>query len=163
MPQSPELVIERTLPAPPPEVWHLWTDPARLARWYGPTVETVIHRLEPRPGGEWLTEMRMDGGSMFQRADFTEVVPPRKLAFIQGNADADWTLADAPMPGWPRRLAGEVTLEDVAGETRMRFAWGPHEATEDEVATFAGMIDQMGKGWEMGFDIMADMLGAQER
>ncbi|WP_245484999.1 hypothetical protein [Ciceribacter ferrooxidans] len=32
-----------------------------LARWYGPEVETVIHKIDVTPGGLWLNEMKMGG------------------------------------------------------------------------------------------------------
>jgi uncharacterized protein YndB with AHSA1/START domain len=49
-------------------VWRGWTDPALLARWYGPNVETIIHRLDLRPGG--LLEMRWGGHSSFERVEY---------------------------------------------------------------------------------------------
>ena len=68
--------------APRALVWKTWTDPKLLPRWYGPRVETIIHRLQLKPGGLWLLEMRMGGKSMYQRVEYTEVTPPERLVSL---------------------------------------------------------------------------------
>ena len=45
----PTYVLEREFDAPRALVWKAWTDPALLPRWYGPRVETIVHRLELNP------------------------------------------------------------------------------------------------------------------
>jgi len=59
----PTYVLEREFHAPRELVWRAWTDSGLLQRWYGQGVETIIHRLEPEPGGLWLLEMRWGGNS----------------------------------------------------------------------------------------------------
>jgi uncharacterized protein YndB with AHSA1/START domain len=46
MSDLPTYVLERVFDAPRELVWKTWTDPKLLPRWYGPNVETIIHRLE---------------------------------------------------------------------------------------------------------------------
>jgi uncharacterized protein YndB with AHSA1/START domain len=72
----PTYVLERVFDAPRELVWKTWTDPQLLPRWYGPRVETIIHRLELKPGGLWLVEMQRGGNSNYQRVEYTEVTPP---------------------------------------------------------------------------------------
>ena len=155
----PTYVLERTFDAPRELVWRGWTDPTLLARWYGPNVETIIHRLDLRPGGLWLLEMRWGGRSSFQRVEYTEVVPPERLVWLHSNADADWNIAPHPMmPDWPRILLTTATFEEERGQTRMRLTWTPHEASEAEIACFAAAIDRMGKGWNAGMELLAKVL-----
>lgn len=85
----PEFTTERTFDAPRATVWRTWTDPALLARWYGPGVETVIHRFELKPGGLWLNEMRFGEKSDLSRMEFLEVVEPEKLVWLHTSVDAD--------------------------------------------------------------------------
>ena len=66
MTDLPIYVLERTFAAPRALVWRTWTDPQLLSRWYGPNVETIIHRLDVKPGGLWLNEMKMGGRSSYQ-------------------------------------------------------------------------------------------------
>lgn len=68
MSDLPEFVLDREFNAPRELVWRAWTDPALLQRWYGPGVETVIHEFDLEPGGVWLNEMKMSGGSKSGRS-----------------------------------------------------------------------------------------------
>jgi hypothetical protein len=40
----------------------------------------------------------------------------------------------------------------------MRLVWQPHQATEAEIAFFAGAIAGMGKGWAAGMDALEKIL-----
>lgn len=157
--ELPTYVLDRVFDAPRALVWRTWTDPALLPRWYGPRVETVIHRLDLTPGGLWLVEMRWDGGSGYQRAEYTEVTPPERLVWLHSSTDAEWTITPSPMmPDWPRVLLTTVTLEEVGDRTRLRLTWTPHEASEAEIACFAGAIAGMDKGWGAGMALLEELL-----
>lgn len=152
-------VLERVFDAPRELVWRTWTDPDLLPRWYGPNVESIVHRLEVRPGGLWLHEMRMGGGSSFQRAEYTEVAEPERLVMLQSTTDADWNVVANPrMADWPLVLKATVTFGEEDGRTRMRLTWAPHEASDAEVACFAAAVDGMGKGWEAGMALLEGLL-----
>jgi uncharacterized protein YndB with AHSA1/START domain len=152
-------VLERTFDAPRELVWKTWTDPALLARWYGPNVETVVHRLDLKPGGLWLVEMKRGGNSMYQRVEYTEVTPPARLVWLHASSDADWKIVPSPMmKDWPRVLLTTVTFADNGPQTRLRLTWVPHQATAAEIACFAAAIDGMGKGWNAGMELLAKLL-----
>ena len=112
MSDVPTYVLERVFDAPRELVWKVWTDAELLPRWYGPGVETIVHHLEVKPGGLWLGEMRMGGGSHYQRVEYTEVTPPERLVWLHAVCDADWNVtANAMMPDWPRELLTTVTFD----------------------------------------------------
>ncbi len=46
MSESPEFILDRVFNAPRELVWQAWTDPELLHHWYGPGVETVIHKFD---------------------------------------------------------------------------------------------------------------------
>ena len=126
----PTYVLERDFDAPRALVWRAWTDPALLVRWYGPKVETIVHRHDLKPGGLWLGEMKWGDTSHYQRVEFTEVSPPERLVWLHSVSDADWAvIANPMMPDWPRVLLTTVTFEEAAGRTRLRLTWVPHEAS----------------------------------
>jgi uncharacterized protein YndB with AHSA1/START domain len=155
----PTYVLERVFDAPRELVWKTWTDPKLLPRWYGPNVETIVHRLELKPGGLWLVEMKMGGKSMYQRVEYTEVTPPERLVWLHSSSDVDWNIISSPMMAdWPRVLLTTVTFEENGGQTTLRLTWVPHEASEAEIACFAAMIDRMGKGWAAGMELLAKLL-----
>ncbi len=159
MSELPTYVLEREFDAPRELVWRTWTDPDLLPRWYGPRVDTVIHKLDLKPGGLWLVEMKWDGNSNFQRVEYTEVTPPERLVWLHASADAEWNVAVNPMmPDWPRVLLTTVTFDEVGGKTLMRLTWVPHEATEAEIACFAAAMDGMGKGWGAGMELLEELL-----
>ncbi len=155
----PEFILERRFNAPRDLVWRSWTEPDLLARWYGPGVETIIHKLDVRPGGLWLNEMKMAGGSHYQRVEYTEVLPPGKLVWLHSIADADWNVtANAMMPDWPRVLLTTVSFAADADRTDVRLVWTPHEASDAEIACFAGAIGGLDKGWGKGMEMLEDLL-----
>ena len=159
MSELPKYVLERDFNAPRELVWRTWTEPELIARWYGPNVETIIHRLDVKPGGLWLTEMRMGGSSMFQRAEYTEIVEPERLTCLMSSSDSDWAVTDNPMiPNWPRVLLTTVTLEEIAGGTRLRLEWTPHEASQAEIDCFAAAIEGMDTGWATGMALLEELL-----
>ena len=155
----PTYVLERVFDAPRALVWKAWTDPKLLPRWYGPKVETIVHRLELKPAGLWLVEMRMGGKSMYQRVEYTDVTPPERLVWLHSSSDADWNIIPSPMMAdWPRVLLTTVTFEEAGDRTNMRLTWVPHEASAAEIACFAGAMSGMGKGWDAGMKLLADLL-----
>ena len=120
----PTYVLERAFDAPRELVWKTWTDPELLPRWYGPGVETIVHRLELKPGGLWLLEMQWGGNSQYQRVEYTAVSPPGRLVWLHATSDADWNITANPMmPGWPRVLLTTVTFEQDGARTKLRLTW----------------------------------------
>ena len=159
MAELPEFVLARTFNAPRDLVWRAWTDPELLHRWYGPGVETVIHQFDLEPEGVWLNEMRMGGGSNFQKMIFKEVAAPKRLVWHHCSADAEWNIAANPMmPDWPRILLTTITFEEKNGTTTVTLSQVPLEATDAEIACFAEMKDGMSSGWGTGYGIIDEIL-----
>jgi uncharacterized protein YndB with AHSA1/START domain len=159
MSDLPTYVLDRVFAAPRELVWQTWTDPQLLPRWYGPNVETIIHRLDLRPGGLWLVEMKWGGNSHYQRVEYTEVTAPERLVWLHSSSDAHWNIICSPMmANWPRVLLTTVTFAQDGDRTRMRLTWVPHEASEAEIACFAAAMDGMGKGWGGGMKLLAELL-----
>ncbi|MEM8919983.1 MAG: SRPBCC domain-containing protein [Pseudomonadota bacterium] len=155
----PVYVLERRFNASRDLVWRAWTEPDLLSHWFGPNIETIIHKFELEPGGLWLNEMRMGDTSMYQRAEFTEVTPTTRLCWLQGSSDADWNLIKTPnMPDWPLQMLTEVAFESDGDATQMRLEWTPFEASKAEIEAFAAAMDGLGKGWGAGMDLLADLL-----
>jgi len=159
MSELPEFVLEREFDAPRELVWRAWTDPDFLNQWYGPGVETVIHKFDLEPDGLWLNEMKMGGGSMFQKVIFKEVVKHEKLVWHHCSADADWNIvASQMMPDWPRKLLTTVTFDEQDGKTRVRLSQIPLDATDAEIACFEKMKGGMSGGWGKGYEIIDELL-----
>lgn len=69
----------REVPVKPPQVFAAFSDPARLARWWGPAGFTnTFHVCEFRPGGRWSFTMHApNGGNHPNESIFTEITPAR--------------------------------------------------------------------------------------
>jgi uncharacterized protein YndB with AHSA1/START domain len=81
-----ELTYRRVFRAPRELVWRCLTEPAELARFWGPRGTTTPLDgivVELRPGGRFETLMTGEQGSYRMVATFTEVVPPERVAWIE--------------------------------------------------------------------------------
>lgn len=102
-----ELNLERHFAAPPERVFQALTDPAELARWWGPENHSVpVCELDVRPGGAWRTCMRApDGGEHCVSGVYREVVPPRRLVYT-------WSWDSEDGPGDETLVTLELTARD---------------------------------------------------
>ena len=158
MSDVPQFILDRDFKAPRDMVWRAWTEPELLARWYGPNIDTVIHKFDLKPGGVWLNEMKMGDKSDLSRMEFTEVTPKDKLVWLHSSTDKDWNvIANPMMPDWPKVLLTTVTFEGKGDGTFVRLVWTPQDATEAELACFKGAMDGFGSGWGAGYGIMDKM------
>ncbi len=100
-----EIVITRLLDAPREMVWDAMTDPAKVARWWGPRgFTTTIHEMDFRPGGHWKHTMHgPDGVDYPNHSVFIEIVKPERIVYSHGGHreggpgarfDAIWTFEE---------------------------------------------------------------------
>jgi uncharacterized protein YndB with AHSA1/START domain len=78
-----ELVITRIFDAPRHLVFQAWTEPDRVARWWGPQgFVTTYCDMDIRPGGTFRVCMRSpEGIEYWKRGTYREVVAPERLVF----------------------------------------------------------------------------------
>ena len=78
-----EIVSARRFAAPRERVFSAFSDPAQLARWWGPKGFTnTFAEFDLRPGGRWRLVMRAPNGAEFHNdSTFLEVVPPARVVF----------------------------------------------------------------------------------
>jgi uncharacterized protein YndB with AHSA1/START domain len=88
---EPSLTLKRRLNAAPERVYAAWTDPTKLAKWFGPPqVETLRANADARVGGRYRIIMRgSDGEEHDVSGVYREVVPNEKLVFT-------WTWRSTP-------------------------------------------------------------------
>jgi len=82
-----EIVLSRVFDAPRELVWRAFTDPERLAIWWGPMgFRTRTHRMEVKPGGAWRYVMVGPDGREYQnRITYLEVEEPERLRYKHGG------------------------------------------------------------------------------
>lgn len=160
MSDLPEYVFVRVFDAPRDLVWRAWTDPELLSNWYGPNVETIIHKFDLTPGGAWLNEMKMRGNSYFSKMLFQEVDAQARLVWHHfGSTDADWNpVPSMMMADWPEVLLTTVDFTATGDKTSVRLSQVPMGASEVEIACFADKMSGMDQGWGSGYTILDEML-----
>jgi len=85
-----ELILTRIIDAPRELVFRMWTDPAHLAKWWGPQgFTTPSCTMDVRPGGAWRICMRApDGVDHWVQGVYREVVAPERLVYTFVWSDA---------------------------------------------------------------------------
>lgn len=153
---TPGLKFTRLLDAPLDLVFKAWTEPERLAEWWGPAgMELEVLKFDLRPGGIFHYSMTVphNGFQMFGRFTFQEIIAPQRLVFINSFADAEGNIIPAPIvENFPLEIRNVLTLEEQDGKTRMTLQGGPIRANEAEIATYQGMTASMEKGFGGTFD-----------
>jgi uncharacterized protein YndB with AHSA1/START domain len=140
MTEHPTLTMERTFDAPAERVFDAFTSEEVLRRWFhaGHDWETPEASIDLRVGGELRLVMRNphEGENYGARGRYTEIDPPRKLAFT-------W-LWDEDLERDQVEQLIEIEFTESDGQTKMRFVhrdlWD-----EEEVRSHEG-------GWTNAFD-----------
>jgi uncharacterized protein YndB with AHSA1/START domain len=80
---KPSLTLKRRLNAAPAKVYAAWTDPAQIARWFGPDAGPVDRaETDVRVGGRYRVVFHtLDGEEHCVSGVYREVVPDAKLVF----------------------------------------------------------------------------------
>lgn len=119
-----EFVHTRLIAAPRERVFEAITDPARLARWWGPNGFTsTFDEFDLRPGGRWRFVMHGPDGAHFPNESvFAEVVAPERVVVEHLNGH-HFTLT--------------ITLADRGGQTEIGWRQVFNSAAErDRIAVY---------------------------
>ncbi|HEX6715134.1 MAG TPA: SRPBCC domain-containing protein [Thermoleophilaceae bacterium] len=152
MPDSPpvetadqQVVVTRVFDAPRDVVFRAWTDPAQVAKWFGPQGmdiprDSVV--IDARVGGRF--ELRMVrsemGFEMHLAYEIVELVEP-ELLVLHHEAK--------PELGIPHATVTRIEFHDEDGKTRMVLTDGPYPESAHAEA-----------GWVQAFDKLAALLQA---
>jgi uncharacterized protein YndB with AHSA1/START domain len=81
----PSLTLKRRLNAPPAQVYAAWTDPEKIAGWFGPSqvvAGSVRADIDARIGGRYRISFEMQDGEHHEVAGvYREMVPNWRLTF----------------------------------------------------------------------------------
>jgi uncharacterized protein YndB with AHSA1/START domain len=115
-----EIVSTRTFDAPRERVFGAFSDPSRLARWWGPNGFTnTVHEFDMRPGGTWRFTMHGHNGADYpSESVFVDIVKPERIVFRHVSADHPYEMA--------------ISLDEQGGGTRV--TWRMRHPTASECA-----------------------------
>jgi len=103
------IVTTRVLQFPQETVFRAWSDPAILARWWGPNGFTnTFMSFEFKPGGDWHLMMHGPDGTDYEnRSTFRAIDAPQSLRF------------EHTVPHWYETT---TTFEPLGKETRLTMS-----------------------------------------
>jgi uncharacterized protein YndB with AHSA1/START domain len=157
-----DFVIARVFNAPRERVFQAFTDPEHMGQWWGPKGFTVVSaRMDLRPGGSYHYAMRgPDGGTMWGKFIYREIVAPERLVFVNAFSDAAGNLTRHPMsPTWPLELLSTLTFEPHGDGTLLTIRSAPlASATAEERRTFNEAHAGMDQGWTGTLDQLTTYL-----
>ena len=129
---------QQVLDAPIERVFAALTEPADLARWWGPQRFTAPEiQLDLRPGGRYRFTMQPPEGEAFHLSgEFQEIRRPTRLAFT-----FRW---DEPGPD-DRETLVVLSLEEAGGATTVSLSQGAFATAERLELHRAGWADSFAK------------------
>lgn len=145
-----EFVLTRLLDAPREFVFKAWTEPERLAQWFGPKgLKADVAKMDLKPGGVYHYGMSLpDGKKMWGKWIFREVVRPERLVFVQSFSDENQGVTRHPMSAtWPLETLSTILFDDMGGKTLLTIKWAALNANEVERKTFLDGRAGMTQGW----------------
>jgi uncharacterized protein YndB with AHSA1/START domain len=128
------LEVKRVLPAAPSAVFGAFSDPEKLARWWGPEGFTVGSlEFDPRAGSSYRIEMQPpEGDPFYLTGEFREVDPPARLVFTFVYEDPD--------PDDVETLV-ELSFRDLGDSTEVVFTQGAFKTEARTQLHRAGWTD----------------------
>ena len=121
--EKPSLTLKRRLDAPPSKVFAAWTDPEKLAHWFGPadTVGSASAELDVKVGGRFRIRFSTANGEHHEVGGvYREVTPDQRLVFT-------WAWRSTP----ERESLVSVTLKPDGAATLLTLT---HEQFFDQAA-----------------------------
>lgn len=143
-----DLVITRVFDAPRDLVFRVWTDPAHVARWWGPKDFTNPRcELDVRPGGAIHIDMRSPDGTVYpMKGVFAEIVAPERLVFSSSALDENGAALF--------EVLTTVTFVDEGGKTKLTMRAHVTKTTPGAQMYLEGMET----GWTQSLQRLADHL-----
>jgi uncharacterized protein YndB with AHSA1/START domain len=133
-PTSPEnLNVQRLIHAPRARVFHAWTNPDDILKWFGPgDCRALEAKVDLRVGGSYRFRVLTHGMEMDLVGVFHEIASPSRLVYT-------WQFKGGPPPDMPETLVTvEFVEQDVGTEVRIKH----------EKLPTTGAREQHRIGWE---------------
>jgi uncharacterized protein YndB with AHSA1/START domain len=132
------LEIARVLPADPSTVFEVFTDPAQLARWWGPEGFAIPSlKFEARVGESYRIEMQPpEGDAFYLTGEVREVDRPNRLAYTFRWEDPDPDDVETVV---------ELSFRELGGSTEVRLTQGPFRTEARRELHRAGWTDSFNK------------------
>ncbi|GAB7523409.1 SRPBCC family protein [Paraburkholderia sp. 2C] len=132
-----EILSTRTFDAPRERVFGAWTDPVRLARWWGPKgFRNTFHQFELKPGGNWRFVMHgPDGVDYKNHSVFAEIAEPERIVFDHVSGPHFKVTVSFDEAGSQTKLTYRMMFETAAARDQVKtFALKANKESFDRLA-----------------------------
>ncbi|MBP6994377.1 SRPBCC domain-containing protein [Candidatus Woesebacteria bacterium] len=151
LPESNQLIAERSFSAPKSKVWQYYTTAELLDKWWGPLpYKAVTKSFDFREGGHWHYVMQgPEGDAHYCVNNYKTISPEESFTAFDGFAHEDWSI-NRTLPGsdW------EVTFTENGDVTEVKVVLTC--ADEKELSTLIEM--GMKEGFNQGLDQLEALL-----
>lgn len=117
--------MSRVFDAPREFVWKVYTDPALVPKWWGPSnMATIVDKMEVKVGGVWrYIHKDVEGNEYAFNGVYTEVEAPERLTYtfefepMAGHVSTD-SIVFEQLPDGRTKITARTTfdtLEDLEG------------------------------------------------
>lgn len=136
-----EFVHSRLIDAPRERVFKAFSDPARLARWWGPHgFSSTFQEFDLRPGGAWRLVMHgPDGANYPNESVFVEVLAPDRIVFEHLSEPHHFQMTITFAAQGDQTMVGWRQVFDTAAE-RQRLAGVVSQANEQNLDRLAAEV-----------------------
>jgi uncharacterized protein YndB with AHSA1/START domain len=158
---TPEFTITRTFNAPRDLLFQAWSDPQRMAQWWGPRGFMIqASNLDFRVGGSYhYCLLAPDGLSVWGKFVYRGIDIPSRLVWVNSFSDEKGNVIRHPFsPNWPLELLTDVTFVEQGNQTKVTVQWIPLNSTAAETQAFEMGRMMMQQGWIGTFDQLAEYL-----
>jgi uncharacterized protein YndB with AHSA1/START domain len=154
-----EFVITRIFDAPRELVWKSWTDPKKVAQWWGPhNFTTPVCEMDVRPGGAYRFVMRGPDGSEFPlKGVYLEIVEPERLVTTNDHSELPPEWHDSVNPNRDKtkkpglEAIQTVTFEKLGNKTKLTIRTRFESAAIRDAMVKHGMNE----GWSQSLERLA--------
>jgi uncharacterized protein YndB with AHSA1/START domain len=139
-PTTPEsLNVQRLIRAPRARVFHAWTNPDDILKWFGPgDCRALEAKVDLRVGGSYRFRVLTHGMEMDLVGVFHEITAPSRLVYT-------WQFKGGPPPDMPETVVTvDFVEQDAATEVRIKHEKLPTpEVREQHRIGWEGCCDKL--------------------
>ncbi len=147
LPESNQLIAERSFVAPKNKVWQFYTNSELLDQWWAPKpYKTITKSFNFKEGGHWHYIMQgPEGDAHYCVNNYKTINPEESFTAFDGFANEDWSIkTDMPSSDW------EVTFTQNGDVTNVKVVL--------TCSNFEGLNTLIEMGMKEGFNQGLDQL-----
>ena len=136
IPTDREIMSSRDVPFPREQVFAAFSNPVRLAHWWGPAgFRNTFHQFEFKASGEWRFTMHGPDGTDYENQSVFKTVSPEKIVFDHISAPQfQMTITLGELPNGGTRVVWRMGFETATLRNSIaKFAIDANEQNFDRL------------------------------